>query len=192
MSTTGYRKYSDEELIEQIQMLAQELGKTPSVMEFNLDDRVSSVSTVRKSFGSWNNFVVAAGLPINDRKPNFTDEELINQLKAVVEEMGRVPTYRQFSERPETVSRAAIGKHFGTWNNFIKAAGFKPKNLSYDKISDETLIEQVQGLAIKLGAIPTTTEFNKDPNTASAGTAIIHFGSWNRFLEEAGIIKVQE
>ena len=192
MTKVGYRKYGNEELIQQIQMLARELGKTPSILEFNTDSRVGSAATVQKAFGSWNDFVVAAGLPINDRRPHSTDEELINQLKAVVAETGQVPTYVQFNRRPETASHAAIRKHFGTWNNFIRAAGFEPKNLSYANISDEALVEQVQNLAIKLGAVPTTTEFNKDPNTASAGTVIRRFGSWKRFLEKAGVIKIQE
>ncbi len=55
------------------------------------------------------------------------------------------------------------------------------------KITNEELIAQVQMLASELGKTPGAKDFNADPRTASAQTASSRFGSWNKFLEVAGL-----
>ena len=59
------RNYSGDEMIRQVQMLAKELGRIPTCMEFNNDPRLACYGTVRRYFGGWNDFLEYAKL-----KPN--------------------------------------------------------------------------------------------------------------------------
>ena len=51
-----------EEMIKQVQMLAEELGRTPTCNEFNDDPRTVYYGTVKKYFGCWNEFLKYAKL----------------------------------------------------------------------------------------------------------------------------------
>ncbi len=62
------RDISKEKLIKQCQQLAAELGKTPTIDDFNKHDKTPCDYTVRKHFGSWNKFLKECGLPLNQAK----------------------------------------------------------------------------------------------------------------------------
>ncbi|MBR2658918.1 hypothetical protein IKD57_03465, partial [Candidatus Saccharibacteria bacterium] len=99
-------------------------------------------------------------------------------------ELGRTPTMREFEKDQRTASPAAIQKRFGSWNKFLEEAGL---NTNRSFASDEELIQQAQMLARELGRTPTMREFEKDQRTASPAAIQKRFGSWNKFLEEAGL-----
>lgn len=63
-----HRNIPNELIIKQLQTLAQELGKTPSSLEFELDSRTVSHNLVIRRFGTWNNLVRQAGLKVNRGK----------------------------------------------------------------------------------------------------------------------------
>lgn len=66
------RKYTDEELLENLVNLAERLGRTPSQTEVRNPDSC----TYRYRFGSYNNAVVAAGLePNRQYPPSFFEED---------------------------------------------------------------------------------------------------------------------
>ena len=58
-------RWNDDDLIAQVQMLAEELGRTPTYEEFKENPRTASGSTVERHFGKWNKFLEAAGLGAN-------------------------------------------------------------------------------------------------------------------------------
>ena len=171
---------ANEALIAQIHMLAKELGKVPFVEEFDKDPRTASTATVRRNFGSWNKFVVAAGLEVN----KSTDEKLITQVQALAKELGKVPSKKKFDKDPRVTGSATAISHFGSWNKFLEAAGLE---VNRRNITDEELIAQIQMLAKELGKVPSEKKFDKDPRVAGSATAISHFGSWNKFIEAAGL-----
>ena len=119
----GKNKYKEEELIRQIQILAEELGKTPTIREFNKDTKTASSMIPINRFGSWNKFLEAAGLKVN--KAELGDEELIQQVLILAKKLGRTPTEREFNRDSETVSATATIDRFGSWNAFLEAAGLK-------------------------------------------------------------------
>lgn len=180
---------SREKLISEVRMLAKELGKTPTAKEFASDPRVSSVSSAIYYFGSWNNFLEAAGLKIINfsrrQHKGITKTELIRQLLMLAEELGRPPSITQFDSDSRTLSSSLAIFRFGSWMKFLEAAGLE--YISFRKYTNEDLIRQVQGLAQKLGRTPTIKEFNDDPETASLSTVYIHFGAWNALLSAAGL-----
>ena len=181
----GARKYSDEELTRQVQELAKELGRTPKQKEFDRNPGTARTGTIESRFGSWNKFLEAAGLEINrSRSARIANKKLIRQVKILATELGRTPIMEEFDKDPRMASTATIRSKFGSWNNFIEAAGLKANK---PRPSGDELIQQVQMLAQELGRTPTAKEFDADSRTAWTGTAQNRFGSWNKFLEAAGL-----
>ena len=115
----------------------------------------------------------------------LTREELIQQLLDLAEELGRTPKYMEFRYDPRTASYYVIRREFGNWNNFLEAAGFAP--LVGGPEVHEMLIEQAQALAKKLGKAPTIAEFDQYAEGVTAKQAIKRFGTWSRFLIQAGL-----
>ena len=115
--------WSDEELIKQLQALKEELGRVPTWDEFNAKEWTASSTPAVKRFGSWKNFVTAAGCEVIDI--DTSEDGLIKQLQMLKEELGRVPTKREFDAKEWTASGDTAAKRFGSWKNFLEAAGLK-------------------------------------------------------------------
>ena len=170
----GYRKnISNEELIALIQHKAAELGRSPALR----DVEVAAAATATRRFGSWNNFLISAGLEINSQgNAPMSDEEAIRLIQAKAAELGRTP------ERSEFTQARTVIKKYGGWKKFLKAAGLKPsKRKKYKFISDERLIELVHDRAAELGRTPKKNEFVQGP------TAARRYGSWSAFLLAANL-----
>lgn len=174
--------FSDEELFSQVQELYWVLGRVPTQREFDKATGMGSGGTIARRFGSWNRFLKKAGLELNRHVLN-SSKELLRQLRILSKELGRTPTYEEFVGNPRTASGTLVKKFFGSWPDFIDASGLKP----YKQTDKESLIEQAKTLSKKLGRAPTQREFADDPTTAGVSTAVNRFGSWNGFLEEAGL-----
>ncbi len=189
MRQRSAKSLSREVLISQVQMLARELGRTPTSAEFNADPRVSCVGSVIIYFGSWNQFLEAAGVEVvniyQSRRKAMQNDELIEQLLMLAKELGRTPSAAQFDRDPRTSSSGIAKLHFGSWNQFLEAAGLQFNR--FRKYTDDDLIKQVQDLAKRLGRTPSSKEFEQEPGTANPASVCIHFGSWNQFLEAAGL-----
>lgn len=153
---------SNQELIDLVQKQAEETEKTPTAISFpHLQDAV-------KQFGSWNNFLRSAGL-----KKDISDEELFALVQERASELGYTPALKEFD-----YSWLAT-KRFGTWRKFLQKAGLKMK--SKKRMSDEHLIELVREKALEIGRSPLYKEFELSYLAAS------RFGTWNDFLERAGL-----
>ena len=121
----------------------------------------------------------------------FTPEELIAQLKAEAERLGRTPKNEDIarsSREGRTASMTAFAHCFGSWNKALQAAGLE-LNRFYG-YTLEILISQLKAEAKRLGRTPKHKDIarsSKENRTAS-GTAFREcFGSWNKALEAAGL-----
>lgn len=176
--------YSEEELIAQVQRVAAKLGRTPTMKEFRSSPKTAHIDTVTMRFGTWNNFLIKAGLDIN-RVGVVSGEELITQVQMLAEELGKVPTKREFNMAKTTASSSVANRCFGSWNNFLEAAGLRINKRS--SVPDEELIDQIKALAVKLGRTPKMREFD-DYRKASISKSIREkYGSWNNFILAAGL-----
>ena len=73
----------------------------------------------------------------------YTDEQILEQLRASAERLGRSPTMREFAADPEAgIHPQTVIEHFGTWNAAKRAAGLTPRRF----ISREELLEQLREL----------------------------------------------
>jgi len=114
----------------------------------------------------------------------YTDEQILEQLRASAERLGRSPTMREFAADSEAdVHPQTVIEHFGTWNAAKRAAGLTPRRF----ISREELLEQLQRLGEELGRTPTARDLDANRRRVASKSLIWHtFGSLSAALREAG------
>ena len=118
-------------------------------------------------------------------KPTYTDEDLFEQARMLARELGRTPKKLEFDIDDRTASSKLCEDRFGSWKQFIILAGLSPRKPT--GFTDEEIIGQLLSLARDLGRLPTSMEFKNSKKTTSLTTCYKHFGSWEGFLEAAGL-----
>jgi hypothetical protein len=147
----GIRKrYSNEQILEQLQGSAERLGRSPTMREFEEDPETTvHPQTVIQHFGSWNVAKRQAGLvPRRFARP----DELVRLLRDLGEKLGRPPTARDLDEHRDSMPSKSLYWHtFGSLKNALREAGFDVP------VGEERLdraIEQGVALARKLRRLP--------------------------------------
>jgi hypothetical protein len=144
------RRYSDEEIVEQLRGCAQRLGRSPTMREFAADaETIVHPQTVIEHFGSWNAAKRAAGLV---PRRFATREELLRLLRELGTELGRVPTARDLDDRRGSMPSKSLYWHtFGSLTQALREAGFDIP-LGEERLG-RAVDEGVQ-LALRLGRLP--------------------------------------
>jgi hypothetical protein len=117
------RRYSDDEILAELKACAERLGRSPTMREFEVDRSVRMhPQTVIDRFGKWNTAKRLAGL----RPRRFaTREELLAELRALGDELGRPPTGGDLQRRRATMPSKSLYWHtFGSLRNALREAGF--------------------------------------------------------------------
>jgi hypothetical protein len=147
----GIRKrYSDEELLDELRACADRLGRSPTMREFN-DDAKTRVhpQTVIEHFGSWNAAKRQAGLL---PRRFATREELLQVLRDLGAELRRVPTARDLEERRGSLPSKSLYWHtFGSLATALREAGF---DVPVGEERLERAVDQGVELARRLGRLP--------------------------------------
>ena len=114
----------------------------------------------------------------------YTDEQILEQLRASAARLGRSPTMREFAADGEaTVHPQTVIEHFGTWNAAKRAAGLTPRRF----ISREELLDQLRALGADLDRTPTARDIDGNRGRVASKSLIWHtFGSLTAALKEAG------
>lgn len=181
---------SKEELIRQLQSLAQELKRVPTVRDVNMAckaGKCANASTFFKLFGSFASAIDAAGLTKRD--------ELISQLKSLAEELGRTPTYRDVRvacKEGKFSGGSSLQSFFGSFNAALEAAGLQPtlRHGQVKAMSKGELIGQLRQLADELSRPPTRGDVEKANKLGKcAGVHIFRrkFGTYGAAIVAAGI-----
>jgi hypothetical protein len=147
----GIRKrYSDEQILAELSACAERLGRSPTMREFAADPETNvHPQTVIEHFGSWNKAKRKAGLV---PRRFATREELLDQLRELGEEIGRIPTARDIEEhRGRMPSKSLYWHTFGSLANALREAGFDVP-VGEEKL--ERALEQGMELARELGRLP--------------------------------------
>lgn len=117
------RKIPEDELLGELQRLADDLGEPPTMQEMDESGQYSAQTYIIR-FGSWNDSLRSAGLePQNLYK--IPEEELVDELQCVSDELGKPPTISDFREWGE-YSVTSYQDIFGSWDDALRAAGFEP------------------------------------------------------------------
>lgn len=81
-----------------------------------------SISQIRKEFGTWNNYVIAAG-----DSPRYyiqpSENELLVNYYDVKKKLGRVPYLSEMKIPLSKYSYVAYLKRYGNWNSFLASVG---------------------------------------------------------------------
>jgi hypothetical protein len=179
------RRYTNDEILEELRAAAERLGRSPTMREFAQDPgaRVHP-QTVIEHFGTWNAAKRAAGLY---PRRFLTHDDLLEQLRALGDELGRTPRTSDLSERRRTMPSASTYTHaFGSLANALREAGF---DLPVGEERLERAIGQGAGLARRLGRLPKMTDWaaarRADPDLLSEWQVYrlldVPRGAWTAF-----------
>ncbi len=154
----GIRKrYTDEQILAELQESAQRLGRSPTMREFAADAQTKvHPQTVIEHFGSWNAAKRQAGLV---PRRFATREELLGRLRALGEELGRTPTARDLDARKGSMpSKSLLWHTFGSLAQALRDAGFDVP-LGEERL--ERAVEQGATLARALGRLPKMDDWKR-------------------------------
>lgn len=118
---------------------------------------------------------------LNDFHYNTPDQELLDDLKRVVNKLGKNNlTSREYDETGKYYS-GTIHRRFGGWNKALRKAGLEIT--INQNISDKELFENIEEVWISLGRQPTLREMRQPISKYSGYPYKNKFGSWRKALE---------
>lgn len=149
------RRYTDDEILEELRAGARRLGRSPTMREFAQDPEARvHPQTVIEHFGTWNAAKRAAGL---FPRRFLTREELLAQLRRLGEELGRTPKASDLAARRRSVPSASLYAHtFGSLSHALREAGF---DVPTGEERLERAIDQGVVLARTLGRLPKMADW---------------------------------
>lgn len=109
-------------------------------------------------------------------------EELLQSIRDLADDLGKVPTAREMTEQGE-YSRKVYSNKFGSWNAALRAAGYDPQKRN--EIPDSELLAEIERLAERYGRPPSSLEMQED-GKFSKDIFYARFGSWEAALNRAG------
>jgi hypothetical protein len=114
----------------------------------------------------------------------YSDEQLLAELRASAERLGRSPTMKEFAaDAQANVHPQTVIEHFGTWNAAKRAAGLVPRRF----VTREELVTVLRRLGDELGRPPTARDLDERRGTVPSKSLYWHtFGSLASALREAG------
>jgi hypothetical protein len=154
----GIRKrYTDEQILAELRSSAERLGRSPTMREFAADTETTAhPQTVIEHFGSWNKAKRAAGLV---PRRFATRGELLDLLRRLGEELGRVPTAKDVDARKGSMPSKSLYWHtFGSLTAALKEAGF---DVPVGEERLERALEQGVALARRLGRLPKFADWTE-------------------------------
>src|SRR4051794_30549094 len=179
------RRYTDEQIVEELRACAERLGSSPTMKEFAADPETEvHPQTVIEHFGSWNAAKRAAGLV---PRRFATREELLGLLRSLGDELGRPPTARDIDEHKGRLPSKSLYWHtFGSLTNALREAGF---DVPVGEERLERAIEQGAELAQKLKRLPKFADWaearKQDPSFLTEWQVYRMFegrrGAWSTF-----------
>jgi hypothetical protein len=161
----GIRKrYSDEQILDELRASAERLGRSPTMREFAADPQTTvHPQTVIEHFGSWNRAKRLAGLV---PRRFATRDELLGVLRELGEELGRVPSARDIDDRKGAMPSKSLYWHtFGSLTNALREAGF---DVPVGEERLERAVAQGVELARRLGRLPKFADWGEARKTDPA------------------------
>ncbi len=117
-------------------------------------------------------------------RKRYSNDQILAELHACAERLGRSPTMREFAADAETtVHPQTVIEHFGSWNAAKREAGLVPRRFA----TREELVGLLRDLGEELGRIPTAKDLDARRGSMPSKSLYWHtFGSLAAALREAG------
>lgn len=116
------KQVTRDDLIEDYQQVADELGKRPTLNEYNEHGCYSS-TPIYKQFESFEELKETAGFETGEKK--LSDETLLDDLRRVADEVDRSPPVMVYDKHGNHNSKT-LKRRFDNWSNVLEAAGLDP------------------------------------------------------------------
>jgi hypothetical protein len=117
-------------------------------------------------------------------RKRYSDEQILAELRACAERLGKSPTMREFAGDPVTTAHPqTVIEHFGSWNAAKRAAGLVPRRFA----TRDELLGLLRELGEELGRPPTARDIDEHKGRLPSKSLYWHtFGSLSNALREAG------
>jgi hypothetical protein len=117
-------------------------------------------------------------------RKRYSDDQILGELRASAERLGRSPTMREFAADAETtVHPQTVIEHFGSWNKAKRDAGLVPRRFA----TRQELVQLLRDLGAELGRTPTAKDIDAHKGAMPSKSLYWHtFGSLTNALREAG------
>ena len=117
-------------------------------------------------------------------RKRYTDDQILDELRASAERLGRSPTMREFAADPQTtVHPQTVIEHFGSWNAAKRQAGLVPRRFA----TRAELLRLLRELGEELGRPPSAKDIDARKRSMPSKSLYWHtFGSLTNALREAG------
>ena len=103
-------------------------------------------------------------------RERYSDEEILEQLRAVAERLGRSPTMNEFADDPgRRVHPQTVIEHFGSWNKAKRAAGLVPRRFA----TREELLGLLRELGERLGRVADREGRRRESRLAAVQVALL-------------------
>jgi hypothetical protein len=117
-------------------------------------------------------------------RKRYSDEQILAELRACAERLGKSPTMREFATDSGTTAHPqTVIEHFGSWNAAKRAAGLVPRRFA----TRDELLGLLRELGEELGHPPTARDIDEHKGRLPSKSLYWHtFGSLSNALREAG------
>src|SRR5436190_12552836 len=117
-------------------------------------------------------------------RKRYSDDQILDELRASAERLGRSPTMREFAAEPATsVHPQTVIEHFGSWNRAKRLAGLVPRRFA----TRDELLGVLRELGEELGRVPSARDIDERKGAMPSKSLYWHtFGSLMNALREAG------
>jgi len=181
--------YTDDEIIASLRRCLEEQNAV-SAKAYQKGGYKPGRTTIANHFGSWNNALIAAGIPPHDpNEKQFTDEDIFEQLRACYDENEQHLSMDKYIESKRIPTAHTIIKYFGSWNNAVEQAGITPNESHIKTFSKEDILRRLRELYIENNYYLSVLTYTQIKNANDAGIQVIkkQFKTWNNALIEAGL-----
>jgi len=179
-------KYTEDELIEALQRLAEDVDGQVTKKDVAADDASPSVQTYKYRFGSWVKAKRAAGF--ETERMQYSNEELIEALQRVAEDVDGPVTQADVTDDPDAPGWMTYRRRFGSWAEAKEAAGLEPDPIEeFQRYTDEELKQMLREKADTCDDRVTRSDVDADPDLPEAETFTKRFGSFNAARKAAGL-----
>ena len=178
---------TDEEIIEDIQLVAKELNKDYISISIYKKSGKYSQTAIQGHFGTWKNALAVAGLR-NERTKSelkrIKNEDYFNDLQQIAKQLNKDTVLYEDYKMYGKYSAEHVFSRFKTWDNALLAAGLQQTGLAKRRVDEQKLFDELERIWTKLGRQPTSTDIIKgNISKYSIDTYKRRFGGWRKALE---------
>ena len=174
-------KYTDDFLLGELNRYYAENNTVPIKNKFKASSGYVSSWVIVNRFGSWNNALELANLPVNIKqtKNNYWNRDYI-----IAYTNGYIKKYNKYpnSKAPGAPSISTVKKYFTSWVDVFNNSDYPKKEWTKDSIK-LTIIDFYN----TFNRCPTSKDFRANTVKYPASSVIDNiYGSWNAAIEDAG------